>query len=71
MRATPFSQHEVRSRERGRVVPQQCDGEVCSKVGVDGRDNDPIQGHHEFVDDVAQQGCGRLRLIGFRPLPQP
>jgi hypothetical protein len=71
MRATPFSQDEVRRRERGRVVPQQCDGEVCRQVGVDGRDIDAVRGHHGVVDDVAQRGCGPLRLVGFRPLAQP
>ena len=51
------SQHEVRCRERGRVVPQQCDGEVCRQFGVDGRDIDAVRGHHEVVDDVAQRSC--------------
>lgn len=51
-------QHEVGCRERGRVVPQQCDGEVCRQFGVDGRDIDAVRGHHEVVDDVAQRSGG-------------
>ena len=65
------SQHEVRCEERGRVLPQKCKGEVCSEVGIDSLDIDAVRGHNEVIDDVAQRGCGPLRLIAFRPLAQP